>query len=495
MKGVIVTKNQGQYIPEVYLEKVLQANGTYVGVAAAINGEIVTVESAEKVSMDTLKSLQDDLKDSSALFYFGKHDGNIPQSIFQPYTILKDTNGKAIIVGFCEGDFAGFAHPKAAVDPEFFLINQYICPKVNQLYGLTKGDFKAIIDNISQPIFQRDIEAQITGRGEIVLLEHGGGILRFAKNDGVGASFKWGRTSNSYGYREVDDTKEEMKSPPVSVFDKFKKHTAVAGDQHSGQSVDVPAPAETPADPAIEQPDVNPSDDGVEKITPPKEWHNWSNKDKKSWYHREAGHLPEDWRKHPSVIPTAAAIKRKQEKMEKKEDKKTVRSFQDIIRLDVKTSVPEVKQKDLAIKHLAHASTEPVKQVEHIPLIPADELKAITTDFLRSPTIIKAIDDNAKVLSTDPKNMQALEKKLASFMEQIGMKSVQELYSWPFSVLEKFCEEFPKASAVLVFSLRHELMKRYPIVDESKSEVVVQETDKTVVTSSSSKKERVKLAI
>lgn len=422
MSGVIVLKEKGQLVPEQYWQKVLDVNKSCSGFALATNGVIELGKLGKVDSLKELQELHEAGKEYQIVNFFG---GGNPVSAedLQPFVILQKDN-KPVLVVFLEGDFNAYGKTDSAHTNEYHLVNNILMPKAKQLFRLCGEDIGKFMGEIADPVTQNELISAVVPRGTVTLIAGNGMIFSFEKNEDKG-KFPWGWTSNTYGYAEnTYPAKEEgATQAPSSAMSALK-------DKLLGKKVVAkPEPASIIPSKDTAQATVLHSEEVARLGSPPKEVQGKGAI--KKWYRNNAmnGVLPQNWAERPEV-PLKRGV---------------VKSFKDIVPVVASTEPikqDNIKPKDTAAKHIPAPDPKP-----QVPIIPAAHKKDIVDRFL------KTVDTNSQEI-IDPKVIQALEDKLPTFCEQVGLKGLEETFRWSFKSLRELAEISPDAVVTLLMNYR-----------------------------------------
>lgn len=442
--GTIVERRDGASIPDAYLEIVLDKRPSCLGAAMVKDGAIQIAQAPAAVEIEDLKKTMGEGMPRTT-YFFGKYPTDFIEELLQPFHLLKDEQDQVTLVAFLEGDFSKFALAGSDHSNEFFCVQNYLIPKVQQMYRLVDGNMAKLVEELKQPITYREVGSQTfsTGDGTIVLVASVGDPIVITKNEKK-REFPWGWTSDTLGYTEAVEHKPDEK--PVEEKKGFKFGIPSLG------KASVPASPPAPPLPPEDKPEDKPKERVVKGPKPPvapviKEGYelvtllvpkNQSSKDTKKWFRSQlAGELPADW----STI-TAIQVQRK-----KKDN--TVKSFTDIPRSAA--TPPAVTGKDTATHHIA--STEPIAQpTSKLPIIPADEAVKLANHFMKRSDVLNQTPQGDAVL--DLEAIANIETKLPTFADKANLKNgTQDSFGWSHEVRLHLVKEYPHSAAVLMGNL------------------------------------------
>lgn len=328
----------------------------------------------------------------------------------QPWTILKDSKDKPLLLLACEGDFPKFA--KEGHSEFFTLVNDHLGPKIEGLYKLLGNDPKKLMDHLRSKDFAADLDLLCGHRGVFEFMPAEGEPFAHGNNE-IGGEYDWGRASNIYGYTEA--VQEAGTAKPVAEPE--KKRSKYADDTAPAVApVAKPPAADPPARPiekvAAELPKKR-------RIDVPRNLHG---KRKKAFIRDALGTLPDTWDSMTFIEVDMET---------------TVKSLADLN----KTAVGPVK--DMVAK-------EPTL----IPVISGPQQAAVV-GFIK-----KHLDGNSNRVE-NPLEIQKIESKLAVFTEVAGLTTgLDDLDSWPTSVMLAFVKEHPEAAWLAILEYRADRRKR-----------------------------------
>lgn len=435
----IVPIRAGKTVPEGLLFKLLSENKSAIGFVVR-NAEGLDVEkfddlgkSVEKTTEDWEGILETTMKFDRKLCLMSFPEKFNPGEI-QPWVILKDSKNKPLLVVSCEGDFPKYA--KEGQSEFFSLINDYLGPKIEGLYKLLGNDMKKLTEYLRGKDFAADLE-QVTGhRGVFEFMPLEGEpfvqLINAEATQPIGGQFDWGRASNIYGYTESVQGAGTAEPPPVPV----------EGPKRSKYASDEPAKSV----PTVTPPKADPPTAPIEKVAAelPKQRRidiprNLHGKRKKAFIrdlymtHYGKEELPPDWDNMTFVMVDMET---------------TVKSLAD---LDKTAAGAEVKDMRAAAQPELKSN---VAQGMPVPVISGAQ-QAAAVGFIK-----KHLDGNSNRVE-NPLEIQKIESKLAVFTEVAGLTmGLDDIDSWPTSVVAAFVKEHPEAAWLLILEYRAERRKR-----------------------------------
>lgn len=417
----IVTVKPNETVPKALLIKLFSENRSAMGLVVR-DGTSIDIE-----RFTTMVSVEDEVEEMIGILDKTKKLHRqinlhaLPEKFeayeVQPWTILKDSKDKPILLVSCEGDFFKFA--KKGQSEFFTLVNDHLGPKIEDLYKLLGNDPKKLMEYLRGKVFADDLALLHGERGVFEFMPAEGEPFAHGTNK-IGLEATWGRASNVYGYTEA--VQEAGTAEPEAP-----KRSKYASDD--------PAPAK---EPVVIPPKADPPVTPIEKVAAelPKKFRqeiprNLHGKRKKSYirdlYLKHTGKedLPVDWDNmtHFEVdMPT------------------TVNSLADL----GKTALAEVKD----MKGKAPVENAP------IPVISGAEQAAVTA-FIK-----KYLDGNSNRVE-NPLEIQKIEAKLPVFTEVAGQAEGLDFFDTIRSdILKNLVEERPQSAWLLILEYRADRRKR-----------------------------------
>lgn len=422
----IVQVFPGDTIPAGLLLKLHSENQSAMGLVVR-DGNVLNIE-----KFDEMDSVEDEVKETAKILEnTKKHHRMLCFSSFlakfdtaevQPWTVLKDSKGNALLVVACEGDFPG-----RSVDghSEFYsLMHEYLGPKIEGLYKLLGNDMKKLIPYLQTAEFRADLDNVFAHRAVFEFLPNEGDPFTYGKN-AIGGEFKWGRASNIYGYSE---SAQEAATPATAEPE--KKRSKYANDTPDTALPDGVhrVPDKAPA-PVTDPPKADPKPDPIataaaaavkgHHVTIPSNLHG---KRKKAFIRNLLNDdLPPDWDNMTKVWV---------------EHQGTVNSLADLS----KTAVAPIDMKGDAPKP--------------VPVISGKE-QAEVVGWIK-----KFLDGQSNRID-NPLEIQKIESKLPVFTELAALPTgLDDVDSWSASIMAAFIKSHPDSAWLLMLEYRQDRRKR-----------------------------------
>lgn len=426
----IIAVNPNETVPDALLIKLFSENRSAMGLVVRDGTSIDIEKFAEMDSVEDevkeMRGILENTKKHHRMLCLSALPAGFNKAEIQPWVIIKDSKDKPILVVACEGDFP--KHCLVKDQSEFFtLINDYLGPKIESMFKLLGNDPKKLMDYLRSKDFAAELELVYSERGVFEFMPAEGEPFAHGKNK-IGLEATWGRASNVYGYTEA--VLEAGTAEPPAEAPKRSKYAS-----------DDPAPAKEPvADP----PKADPPKTPIEKVAAelPKKRRidiprNLHGKRKKAFIrdlylqHEGKERCPPEWDSMTYVEVDMQT---------------TVKSLAD---LD-KTAVGQVKD----MKGDAPILKSNVSENMPVPVISGPQ-QANVTAFIK-----KFLDGNSNRV-TNPLEIQKVEAKLAVFTEVAGLTTgLDDLDTWPTSILATFVKEHPEAAWLAILEYRADRRKR-----------------------------------
>src|SRR6185295_9362891 len=173
------------------------------------------------------------LKDVRVNMYLAKFPDGFMKDDIQPFVLIKDAEGKPVITCMLDGDWVTTASKDSSHSDEYHTAVSVLKPMFEQLWRLTKGDIKAIIEEIEGEATNNNLKNTFINRGSIHLIFNDNQVRTVVDNE-LEKEYDWGWTSNHYMYtedkKEGDDPlaallgdKANPKSEPTMVVETRKE--------------------------------------------------------------------------------------------------------------------------------------------------------------------------------------------------------------------------------------------------------------------------------
>lgn len=440
----IVSVRAGETIPDTFLHKLLEENRSAVGFVVQdkkleVEKFATLADTAKEV--ENLKDVLGNTKKFQRMFIFHAFPPEYDEDEIQPWTIIKDSKGNPLLVVAVEGDLPG-----KDVDGSSEMlgtINEYLGPKIESLFTLVGNDPKKLYAALKdQAGFGADLMNIIGHRAHFYFMPAEGDVFAHGREPEVlplAGAFSWGSASNAYGYTEsaIAAATVVAAAPEPTV----RKSKYASADPEPGPKVDDNGihhikPAEPK--PAVVIPKVVPTpsadpakiaaDTTVEMTewTPPANLH--GKKLKQAYRGVNGGVLPSDWERRPKIM---IAVK-----------KGPIKDLKDLAH----TAVGNLPASQVL-------KVEPAKVENVLPVMDGKQQGAI------KEWIKKYLDGSSNSIA-NPLELQKQEAQLAVFSELCLKNGLDEIETWPTSVVAAFCKAFPDGAWLLILELRRDRIAR-----------------------------------
>lgn len=454
--GVIIRRKGNQLVPNEVFEKALINNPTAWGAAITTeDGLQINCGGAEDINVDFFQETINAFPKDDITFYLGNSDAAVNLEDVSPYVLL--TNGDdPLIVAFIEGNFPGLAQEKSSHPPEFFLANSVLAPKLSELFELTDSNLDKLMVYIEKATFKKDILLNAVSRGYITIVASNGKSVTLAVGD-TAKEYPWGWVSNTY-----DEVKPEAKPEPAAKT-AFPKRSTVR------EKASVP-PSGPVNQPKVEEPKTDTT--AKDKAFTVSKWKpaaGMSRNQRKQEYKAILGYLPKGWADGVEVEVYRDA---KNSIVRSSQVKAMGLAVAGLPKLNNPGPQHNRDDKDTDTEHLPkpQPQAQPDKPVtaDILPIM-APKVRDYMKDFISQKDIQKLIAENADII-TDPSKVASMEKKIATFSQQLGLKdgSIHDFMQLPYEVFDKFAKEQPQGLAVLAWSFKNMLASR--LAKEAKKE-------------------------
>jgi len=470
--GTIVVRRAETFIPNAYLEKVIKANPHGWGAAIVQETEgkkELLINSGEAEGIEFFQETMKAFDKNDITFYFCNSEAGFNTADVSPYVLVstKDAEDADVpqVIAFIEGNFPGYAQKGSSHPPEYHLVEEILVPKFENIYDMLEGDLDKMAENFKKPHFKKEMLLTSVSRGTITIVMANGASITFEQND-LSAEYPWGWVSNTHGYTEAEEKKPEVVVEKKKTM--FPKRSTVREAAPSAAIAEAVAPPKTETTAVKNY--------TVKKERPPA---HLSRKEKKNWYKSKIGYAPKGWENGVQIdtfVDTNGKLM-------------TFAQVKELglngIAVQKMANNPE-PEKDTQPEVVTHDVAKPVeKQVtsEVLPIMSPDTRKYIN-DMMKNADVQKIIAENATRIA-DPKQIQQLEAKWASFQSQLGRKSIDDFAAWAsdFGLVYDLCKSKPDGAAMMIWSLfneRNKLKVQPEVKKEEVAEVKQPEVKRTM---------------
>lgn len=421
-QGMISMVLADQEAPDDFIEHALKEHESGIGFCVCIaDGEkgLIKVDgSSEKTSLDQVKAVDEDYKDSTRFYYFAKFPNEFNEASIQPFPVLSDDADNLEMICLMDGNFDEKAIEGSKYSADYDVLTKYIQPAIKRIY---KGCDKEIHDTMQEiatdPSLPDLINTFYKGRASIVLLASNGEYVIFGEN-ALMTEYDWGWSSNpgTYGKKTVT---ERVKETVKGFGSRSLKGAAVTTS---------PTPGKVPAN-------VTASGGDEHKYHAPPL--NGTKKEKGEWYlkHNE-GVIPPGYKDCPKILKEEFRPVKTLKDLGKATDAASKRPIADIV---------PVRQRNGGNR------TEAVAPTEVLPIIPPPQLKKLA-EFMKVDLVAKNNNEGRNIL--DPTRFAEFEKKHTTFAQAAGLKGLEETFPWIFEAYVKLGKDVGvEALALLALNL------------------------------------------
>lgn len=468
--GVIVGRKEGQQIPVEVLTLAAAECPQYVGMCWTQRDEEgrmsvghVTLDGNVDANVQDLKDTMEG-QDNPFWAFFG--EGHTNSDDQQPFFLIHDEQGDAIVGIMLEGDFSlAFEVPNSTYSAAYHVCDKYLKPKLMDLFESNEQDMAKVAAAMERTFTQKEILLACcppTGRCEIRLMFANGNEVILSQGN-FNRSFEWGDMSRNLGYGDVPEPAAPSPPPARKGIQMGSKKTqaapvspqpaaatsdnkpAVATSVTSVPQVKATVTGDTAIGSALAAAQLN------VMILPPR--HKIGvKKDLEGWYRHWAGFLPEGWEQGINAWDKAIPVKVKANLL--KSDMKEVKDAErkgTVVMYDP-AKHPRAWDKPAAT---GAKSSAPVADAGSpiATVIPAEERQKVV---VWKTNIIKSRGDNGKLIV----DQAQLNKELAAYAkatEELGLTGIGELETFTPEELTLLFKTAPGAATRLMLQM---LMER-----------------------------------
>lgn len=437
--AAIAVKSANNLIEADWATAALKVNPSFYGIATVVDnfndkdepeGKIMQVvrsmTSKDNPSLDVaaLDKMQKDYKEETIVAIFGRSSGTLLEEDLQPYTILENEDSSPALVAFLEGDFSSYAQTDGTYSPEYFAVQKFLMPRIQQIARLVDGDVDKLMTELLTPNFRDDMEKMWGTRGTLTLYSDSDKLIS-VHNNPLRKSFKWGWASNHFGIGEVAPVAATLPAAVVAKGKNLARSLSASGPvaevQPPGKVVGQLAPPPVP-DTAIPKEEI---------WYPPASVHGKSLKNLYRNKHKQfygTNELPDNWETRPGLkVPKGKGG--------------TIKSLADLPRVAGQTTLVETPKS---------ASQQVV--VEEQPILSPKMVEAMQEDFLTKFDYTKKVIDVSNNAIEDPTVLPALENKFKPVWDQLGM-DLESFFKVQYPELLWACQKYPVFGAQMILNL------------------------------------------
>jgi hypothetical protein len=471
MNGVILEQKAGSKIPGEITEAAYKEYPNCFGYAAASNGELLigagTTHGYEDVTgaLDICNEMF-----TNVICHLGKGD-SMKEEDAQPFLLLKDDAGKALLVAFLEGDFDNHQSDNGHTN-EATCVKDYLMPQVDMLYELADKDISKLMLVLQKPATQKTLISYFGERGSIIFLNHKGETANAEVNDNR-RSFDWGSASH------LEDPPPDTGTPaaPEPAANDIKGKLAALKAKRAAEAAaktNPPGVHDTTATakqfvPASDAERFNteqkakkgPQAPLQEDLQNASALATLSNPDRliypnadecrtentlKQFYFPNWGTCPDHWKL--AVGHPEKAVGMPFNKLKENSPLRKGNSLADLVGRTV--AVAAKPQKDVTTHHVADES-----KVGGFPIIGGKNKHQFGE-------LVKTVDLKSRDIPK-PDEIQEIEKKASTFFDQFGVKPEDFAYHWPEDKITQLAynKEWADVCKLLIMSLKYKLATFY----------------------------------
>jgi hypothetical protein len=450
---IIGVVNKGFVMPKHEVTRILKTHNQSSSIVVANDSLIEFSHFDRSLKQEEVETIMEQLKDVT----FGYAFHNVKPSVesLQPFTLAKNTDEKAVIVGLIAGSFP--CPEKSAHTPEYHFF-QKLVKKTHRLYhsNPTMKQLMEVLDD-KDGEFREDVANMLPPNGSLLIMNYDGVFLPYLGSTAAGHEFDWGAIS---AVAEEAKAEEKVTEKPKA------KGGLLSGLLPKLTSEPPTAPVAPPTEPPKADPVVEPSK--VETAPVPAnatEFILWNpkpgvTKDKliNRMFNDKLGCVPVEavalYKKGtpfpvPVTKPGAAQMKFGSQRGYEAFKAACLASKTNYVESSVLHSPPPTLPKD---DKATPAAEEP--NVSYV--VPAEGKKHFNEVFKTRPSVMTANSDG-KVEVLNPKVLSKLDNKASTdFATQSGVKGgVNQCLGWDETDIQAFLKD---EDPTLVFLFVRDLM-------------------------------------
>lgn len=438
LTGVTLRRNAASDLPKEYLEKALKENPTAWGVSV-VTPEGLMIAAGDGADIELIQNTVKEYPDRDITFFLCNSESAINMDEVMPMTLV-EAKDQPHIVAFVTGDYTGFKKPGSALSSAYHFVEDYLKPKVAEIYEDFDGDIDKIFTKIEKPLFKKDLLMNASAAATVTILAYNGKAVSFAQGT-EHSEYTWGWVSSNYGYAVA-----VPQHPKETVVQKVRSMLP------AGKST-VREPAGAPKGSVVE-PKATAGSEAVKNYSTRKEKPNpkTTRKDKKLFYQKRIGYFPVGWE---DGIAVEVWVDAETNQMVPFHEIKSL-GLQ-AVGVPILKNPPKAGNKDTETEHIPHTNDKPTGPAVTDAVLPVMSPKAreYAKDILKREDVKKMIAENGDVVE-DPSKIKDEEVKIADFGTQLGMKGgIFSHVLLPFAEFKRWNRENPESFEVFAFNLRN----------------------------------------
>lgn len=238
MSSVTLIRNEDQIIPGDVVAKILSRDPSSLGICFAKPDFTLGIPRFKHATFDEKalnKTFSEHFLKTKFIYNFGLKDNKEElqhEEDLQPFVLVKDENGKALIAAFLDGNFDHHLPDKPDTHTaEFHAVKNELQPRVDKLLKLCDGDPERLMKELEDPIFGKDLVNLMQGDlGTITIAGADGTVIHHkTQGDETAKETEWGWLSSDTvlqdepepvveePYEEnLDDLEKELQAQPMA---------------------------------------------------------------------------------------------------------------------------------------------------------------------------------------------------------------------------------------------------------------------------------------
>lgn len=439
LTGVTIRRNALHEIPEDYLKRALENNPTAWGVSI-VTPEGIMINSGDECDVELIQSTCKEFNERDIIFYLCNSEVAINMEDVSPFTIV-EVEEEPKLIAYVTGEYNGFKKVDSSHPTAYHLVEDYLLPKVQNLWEMLDGDMDKVIAQIEKPLFKKELMQNATSSAAITILASNGKAVTFAQGEGP-SEYKWGWVSQNYGYAMAAPAAPKQEAKPKSMV----------GGKSTVREKAVPSTPVVNKDSAIAPPKTEGAsvvkNYSIRKVKPrPTD----SRKDRKIFYQRNLGYCPIGWENSVEIevyVDPATNLSLTHQEVK--------RLGLESLGLTKLNNPPRAHGKDVENNHVPTPIQQPGPAVSDAVLpVMSPKSREYAKGILAREDVKKLIAENADVVS-DPTKVQELEVKIADFSTQLGAKNLLDDYvRLSFAEFRKWNREDAAGFEVFSWNLRN----------------------------------------
>lgn len=288
MSGIMVYRKPGMSLPDDLLDQIYASSPNVFGYVF-LDGDVVSIDAYdEPKSKDSIKELLGAFPDEMLLVWDNYKEGYHLDDL-QPNEIHETLAVAAV------GNFSNHKREHSARTDTYFMVENVVVPRVQQLFDLLDEDPDKISAALDKDIVKKEFTmAGINDAVIAIVSTRGENKFKLYGRDGSVDTYEWGKINTEFGYTEKKE-EPEKKTEDMGTVLREKRKSRILSKKDKAEEVE---PKKEPISEKKEEPPkkVDPDTSVMIEVQVPANWNHMSNREKKAWQNKNLSTIYSGWR-------------------------------------------------------------------------------------------------------------------------------------------------------------------------------------------------------